>query len=232
MIGIIIQLAISWLLVWFFEKKNLSVLGFTPSKQRALHFFLYFFIATACCSSGFIMKMYFGKQEWQLNPVLSVDLILKGIWWNLKSVLFEELIFRGVILYMLIRRIGSTKAIIISAIGFGIYHWFSFGIIGQWLPMLIFFVITGTMGLVLAYAYSKTFSLYVPIAIHFGWNFTQIFIFSQGPIGNGIFVPVNNDDFRTGSYFISFIVTFLPLMSVLLITWLLIKQQKQLNTPV
>jgi CAAX protease family protein len=227
MIGIVVQLGISWLIVWLFEKKNLSVLGFYPSKRHLIDFILFFCIAAASCSLGFLMKIYFSGQVWQLNPALSASLILDGIWWNIKSVLFEELIFRGVLLYILIKRLGSLKAIIISAIAFGIYHWFSFGVIGSIVPMIVTFMTTATMGLLLAYGYSKTFSLYVPIAIHFGWNLTQIFIFSQGPIGNGVLVAANEDSFRTDSYFVFFLVTFLPMLLALGISFWLLKNKPQ-----
>ncbi len=193
---------------------------------------IFFFITAAFCSGGFFMKMYFGKQEWQLNPDLSANLFLTGILWNIKSVLFEELIFRGVLLYILIKKLGASKAIILSGIAFGIYHWFSFGVIGNPMQMLMTFIITGTMGLLLAYGYSKTFSLYIPIAIHFGWNLTQIFIFSQGPIGNGLLVSTEPGQFRTDSYFIFFVVIFLPMVLALLINYLLIRNHKQVITEI
>jgi uncharacterized protein len=173
------------------------------------------------------MKMYFGQQQWLLNPNLSVNLILTGIWWNIKSVLFEELIFRGVLLYILIKNLGALKAIILSAIAFGVYHWFSFEVIGNPIQMLITFIITGTMGLVLAYGYSKTFSLYLPIGIHLGWNLTQIFIFSEGPIGNGLLISSEPGGFRTNSYFIFFSVTFLPMLGTLVTNYILIRKHRQ-----
>jgi uncharacterized protein len=232
MIGIIVQLAISWLIVWLFEKRNLSVLGFRPTKRRLADFIIFSLVTAAFCSSGFFMKMYFGKQHWLLNSDLSANLILEGIGWNIKSVLFEELIFRGVLLYILIKKLGASKGIILSAIAFGIYHWFSFGVIGNPMQMAITFIITGTMGLILAYGYSKTFSLYIPIGIHLGWNLTQIFIFSQGPIGNGLLVPSEPGQFRTDSYFIFFIVTFLPMLLALLTNYLLIRKHRQASTEV
>jgi membrane protease YdiL (CAAX protease family) len=175
------------------------------------------------------MKQYLGKQDWKLNPALSASLVLEGIRWNIISVLFEELIFRGVLLYILIKRLGATKAIIISAVGFGIYHWFSFGVIGNPMGMAIAFISTGLMGLVLGYAYAKTFSLYIPIAIHFGWNLTQIFIFSQGPIGDGIFVPADHAPFRTDSYLVFFIASFLSVILVLVINYFLLKENEAGN---
>lgn len=226
MLGIIVQLAISWLLIWLFEKKDLSVLGLWPSPKRIFYFFIFFLVTAAICSTDFLMQIYFANQKWQLNPNLSATLIFQGFWWNIKSVLFEELIFRGVLLYILIKKIGTTKAILLSSIAFGIYHWFSFGIFGNIIPMIITFFITGTMGLLLAYGYTKTFSLYIPIAIHLGWNLTRIFIFSQGLIGNGVFIPSNTGPFRTDSYLLFFCITFLPMIAALGFNYLLLRKMK------
>jgi hypothetical protein len=228
MVGILVQLAFSWLIIWHVQKGNLSVLGLQPTKQRIIHFTYFLLLTAICCSLGFVMKMFFGKQAWQVNPQLSIPLVLNGIWWNLKSVLFEELIFRGVLFYMLLKKLTPTKAILISATAFGIYHWFSFGVFGNIIPMIVVFFITGIMGLLLAYAYAKTYSLYYPIAIHLGWNFTQIFVFSQGPIGNGILVATAGGEFRTDSYLIFIVVTFLPIILALLINFLLLRKQKQI----
>lgn len=227
MIGIIVQLSLSWSIVWLFEKGNLSFLGFYPTKRRVFDFILFFFITAICCSTGFFSRMYFAKEQWQLNPSLTISLILEAIWWNIKSVLFEELIFRGVIFYILIRKTGSLKAIIISSIAFGIYHWFSFEVIGNPTQMAITFATTGIMGLLYAYGYAKTFSLYIPCAIHLGWNITQGFIFSQGPIGKGIFVQVLPQPVVTVSYFAYFTILFFPMLSALLIISILLKKHKQ-----
>ncbi len=78
MLGLIIQLAVSWLLIWFFEKGNLFVLGFQPTQKRLLNFLLFFLITAAFCASVLLMQMYFAKQVWQLNPDLSVKLIFQG----------------------------------------------------------------------------------------------------------------------------------------------------------
>jgi membrane protease YdiL (CAAX protease family) len=229
MMGILVQLLISWLLVWLIQKKDLRVLGWKPSQDRLLHFLIFFFLTAICCSTAFLMRTLLAEERWQLNPQLTGGMILEGLWWNIKSVLFEELIFRGVILYILIKRLGVSKSILISAVAFGIYHWFSFEIIGNVMQMVIVFIITGLMGLVLAYGYAKTFSLYIPCAIHLGWNFTQNFIFSSGPIGTGIFSQEKPGPFRTDSYLLFFLITFLPLLSALLLNWLLIRRIRQVK---
>ena len=96
--------------------------------------------------------------------------------------------------------------------------------------MIFVFIVTGIMGLLLAYGYTKTFSLYIPIGIHLGWNLTNLFVFSEGVIGNGVFVPDNRQPFRTDSYFIFFLVTYLPMISLFVIDYLLLKRRKQVNS--
>ncbi len=227
MIGIIVQLAISWLIIWLAERKDLSVLGFMPSRTRLRQFLTFFLITAACYTTEIIMKTYFSGSQWRINPHLTSRLITEGIWWNICSVLYEELIFRGVLLYLLIKRLGTYYGIIISAIAFGIYHWFSSGVLGQPVQMIIIFIMTGAMGLLLAYAYTKTLSLYVPVAIHLGWNLLQQFVFSQGVIGNGIFIQSPSVPFRTNSYLIFFVVTCLPILLVFALNLLILKQVKK-----
>jgi hypothetical protein len=188
-------------------------------------FILFLLITAFCCSTGFFMRMIFAHEQWELNPAMSTTLIVKGAWWNLTSVLYEELIFRGVILYILIRRIGVWKGIILSSIAFGIYHWFSFNQLGNFQQMTITFFTTGIFGLLLAYAYHRTSSLYVPIAIHFGWNFTHGFLFSQGPIGNGIFIPASSQPQVTISYFTFYCIMVLPILATLLLDYFLLRRQ-------
>src|SRR5262245_45401741 len=119
MIGIIVQLTLSWLLVWLFEKKDLGVLGLYPTRHRLQNFSLFFLVTAVLAASGYFMRMYFGER-WVLNPEFTWRLLAAGLWYNIKSVLFEELIFRGVILYLLIRRLGWVKAMAISAVAFGV----------------------------------------------------------------------------------------------------------------
>lgn len=226
MLGIVIQLAISWLVVWLFEKGNLNCLGLLPAKKRLADFGLFFIITAACSALGFLLQILIAKQSWQLNPDISFLLILKGIWFVVKAVLFEELIFRGVLLYVLIKKIGATKAIVISAAAFGIYHWFSHELWGNPVQMAIEFFTSGAMGLVLAYGYAKTKSLYVPVAIHFGWNIVQMVVFSGNTIGEQVFIEVRPRPVVTVSYFSYFIMLLLPIVSCLVINWWMLKKYK------
>ena len=224
MLGIIVELAVSWVLLWLFEKKHLSALGLIPNKRRILQFVLLFVLAGICCTSGYLMRMFYGER-WKINPSVTFSQMLQALRWNVISVLYEELIFRGATLYILIKRLGAVWGIVLSSIAFGIYHWFSFGILGNIPGMVQVFIITGAMGLVLAYAFWKTWSMYAAIGIHLGWNFVTMAIFSSGTIGNQLLVQIPTASVKV-SYFEYGIVVFLPMISVLLISFLLLRKMR------
>ena len=231
MIGIIIQLAISLLIIWGFEKGDLNCLGLMPTKKRLIDFTLFFFVTAACATSGFFLNMWIAKQSWLLNPALNIGAILEGVWFTVKSVLFEEFIFRGVLLYILIKKLGPTRAIIISGVAFGIYHWFSHELWGNPAQMAIEFFMSGIMGLLLAYGYAKSYSLFIPIAIHLGWNIVQMVVFSGNTIGKQLFVEVMPRPVVTISYFSFFVMQLLPIISCWLINIWLLKKYKQVELP-
>ena len=223
MLGILVQLLISWGLLWLFEKKNLSVLGLMPTTRRIMELFVFLIISMACGSSGYLIKIINGYEIWILNPKFTWSLVLDGARWNINSVLFEELIFRGAIFYILMKRIGTAYSILISAVSFGIYHWFSFGILGNITQMIPVFLLTGITGVLYAYGYVRTTSLYAVIGMHFGWNFTNNFIFSNGSIGEGILVQQRPAPIVTVSYFTYFVIGFLPMISYWIINFLTLK---------
>ncbi|HSF45415.1 MAG TPA: type II CAAX endopeptidase family protein [Chitinophagaceae bacterium] len=227
MTGILVQLAISFLLIYFIEKKDLSVLGFKPTIPRMTDLFLFMTISAFFSATAYWLREFFGNEAWKLNPNFSLMLLIDGIWWNIKSVMFEELIFRGVIFYILMIRIGVWKAILISSVAFGIYHWFSYNILGNPVQMIYVFIFTALAGLLYAYAYARTGSLYAPIAMHFGWNFTKIFIFSDGPIGDGLLIRTVIGPDVTVSYAIYYLISLGPVIFFLIVNFALVKFRKR-----
>jgi uncharacterized protein len=227
MLGILVQLLLSWFIIWLFQKGNLSVLGLFPTLKRLTDFLVYFFIAALLSSFGFFLKMQIAQQKWIFNPSINFNVVLQGIWYNIKSVLFEELIFRGILFYILIKKLGASKAIVISSIAFGIYHWFTYQVLGNPFQMVVVFLITGLMGVIYAKGYAKTFSLYIPIAIHLGWNLVQSVVFSNTNIGKYIFIEVLPRPNITISYFSYYVMELLPLVTTLILLWFLLNKKKQ-----
>ena len=81
--------------------------------------------------------------------------------------ILEETLFRGVILKALLKKYQPWKAILISALAFGIFH------MNPWQ-----FLYATVIGMFLGYMYWKTKSLFYPILIHFILNSTA-FIAAQ-----------------------------------------------------
>ena len=188
MIGILVELIISWILLYLIERRNILSLGFLPITKRLKQLAIGFLITAIRCIGVESLEMLWRSSSLHLNENSNAALILNMFWWDFKSVLTEELLFRGAILFILIKRIGADKAIIISAVAFGIYHWFSFGIFGNIVPMFFVFIGTGLMGYAWALAFSKTKSIFLPLGLHLGWNFTINTIFSKGSLGKGLLV--------------------------------------------
>lgn len=88
----------------------------------------------------------------------------------------EELIFRGYPFQRLVDSIGPVPAVVLSSVLFGVVH------LGNpshtWLSTLN----TMIVGIPLAIAYLRTRALWMPIGIHFAWNFLQ---------GYGLGLPVS-----------------------------------------
>jgi hypothetical protein len=64
--------------------------------------------------------------------------------------------------------------------------------------MTYVFASTGIWGLMFAFAFSRTKSLYLPTGLHMGWNLFNIVIFSQGPLGHQFLIHSNNGELLTG----------------------------------
>ena len=230
MLGLIVELIISWLLLWLFFKQGLLVLGIVPNQSRLFNLFSGFFIAAACCTVYYLSFTILTTNKWTLNNEFTAQKLLSGSWWTLNSVLYEELIFRGALLYILIKKFGVKIACITSALCFGIYHWFTSGAMGNPLQMTFVFVMTGAWGAMFAMAFARTKSLYLPIGIHFGWNLISTIVFSQGPLGNQLLI-ISGEQKIGGA--LSVVVFLFQLSAVPVITYwylnMLSKKQKTSN---
>lgn len=193
MVGIIIQLIISWILLWYFDKSSLAALGIAPTGKRVLLFLTGFLLAAFVSILYNILTIAFVHNGWVINKQFSAAAALQSTWWVLRSVLFEELIFRGALLYLAIKRWGAPRASIFSAVCFGVYHWFSYGALGNPVAMVFIFLLTGIAGFTFAYAFAKTGSLYLPVSLHFGWNLVHIVVFSNGPLGSQLYQKINGN---------------------------------------
>ena len=175
---------------------------------------------------NFTGQAYFKEVTYVLNPDYGIGKMLGGSFWVVQAVIFEELVFRGALLYLLIRYIGLIKACLISSIVFGVYHWFSYGVLGSRLILMIYiFLITGAGGWMFAFAFAKTKSLFAPTGLHLGWTIVTAIVFSAGPIGNQLLIEqgeaIQTNDWDTLIFF-----TLQAIIAPGIVTWYLQKKYR------
>jgi membrane protease YdiL (CAAX protease family) len=183
MLGIIILLVLSWLVLRYTVKQPIGILGFSPPGRRLVQLAAGFALAAVLCTAVQWSEIALTQKDWEVNAAYSITQFGSVLWWNTKSVLFEELIFRGALLAVVIRLAGMRKGVLLSAAAFGIYHWFSYGVFGN-LPVMAFvFLTTFAAGAAWAYAYARTGSIALASGSHLGWNAANAVLFSEGPLG-------------------------------------------------
>jgi len=78
----------------------------------------------------------------------------------------EEMLFRGYAFQLLVRSIGAFATILPVSILFGMEH------LGNPNATLLGGINTTLWGILLGFAFWRTNALWLPIGLHFGWNFT------------------------------------------------------------
>lgn len=100
----------------------------------------------------------------------------------------EEILFRGVLFRWIDEQFGFAAALVVSAFVFGLVHISNPG--GSWWSSI---AIAIEAGLLLGAAYKYSGTLWLPIGIHWAWNFSQGNIFgfevSGGDAGASLFIP-------------------------------------------
>ena len=112
----------------------------------------------------------------------------------------EEVLFRGIVFRMLDQQWGTAAALIVSALIFGFVH-----ITNSNATVWSSVAIAVEAGLLLGAAYKWSGNLWLPIGIHWSWNFFQGPIFGFAVSGNGtqsLIKPViEGSDWLTGGSF-------------------------------
>ena len=114
---------------------------------------------------------------------------------------FEEIIFRGVFFRMIDDRWNTAVALILSSAAFGAMHLFNPGAT-LWSAVAIAI----EAGLVLGAAYKCSGTLWLPIGIHWAWNYVQGnilgFAVSGNPVQDKVFSAIiTGPDWMTGGVF-------------------------------
>ena len=135
----------------------------------------------------------------------------------------EEIIFRGVLFRWIDEKWGFMAALIVSAVLFGLIH-ISESNATLWSSIAI----AVEAGLLLGAAYKYSGTLWLPIGIHWAWNFTQGNIFgfevSGKDLGVSLLNPtVSGPDWLTGGAFGAEASVIPVFLGLLLSAWYIVK---------
>jgi membrane protease YdiL (CAAX protease family) len=215
------------LLFRFYERRIITELS---SKGIAKNLILGMFLG-AILQSLTILIIYLkgGFSIISVNPFL---FLLPAFIMAFTSAIFEEVLMRGIIFRIIEEKLGSYFALFISAFIFGAMHLANpNGSLTTALGLAI------QAGLLLATAYIYSRNLWFPIAIHFGWNFTQSGIFGAIVSGNSLdksllTTKIQGAEWFTGGQFGpegSIQATLFCLIATIVLMTLNIKQKKLIN---
>lgn len=229
MAGLFVVFIISWFLLVKLKDESIEAIGLLPTKQRLVEFFAGVFFMASIAVINFVWQADLKGISYSLNPDYTSWELLNGTFWVFRAVMFEELVFRGALLYLLISRLGVVKACLISSVIFGVYHWFSYDIFGSRLILMAYiFLVTGAGGWMFAYAFAKTKSLYAPVGLHLGWNLVTAIVFSSGPIGNQLLIQQGEGNYSSEWATLLFF-TLQAVVAPGIVTWYLHRKRKSAN---
>lgn len=140
-----------------------------------------FALGLGLCTTTVVVLLLAQVARIELDAGLAA--ILPALVFAAGAALGEELLFRGVLFRIIEERLGSWLALAISAAIFGTMH-----LLNANANAATAVAIALEAGVLLGAAYMYTRRLWLPIAIHAGWNFGELGIFGvpgSGPDGHG-----------------------------------------------
>lgn len=154
--------------VRIFERGTLSDLGLGWSATAGREFYVGLGVGIAAATLMLGLPLLFrvahfedtpaGEHPWSSFLFVSVILLFGAAG--------EEMLFHGYAFQLLLRSTGAFATILPVSILFGAAHW---GNQNASLPGLMNTVLWGVL---LGWAYYRTGALWLPIGLHYGWNFT------------------------------------------------------------
>ncbi len=150
---------------------------------------------TACVLILMVLGIY------RIEGFNPVSFMVPAIAMALSSGVFEELLFRGVLLRSVEAWLGTWAALVVSALVFGLLH-----LLNPEGTMEGALFIAVEAGILLGAAYMLTRRLWMSMGFHFAWNYTQSGIFSGIVSGNDaeqglIKASINGPELLTGGSF-------------------------------
>lgn len=176
-------LAVFKILTALFENKPLASMGLAFRGRWRTELGIGLSLGAAIILAVAALEWGLGLARFSRNPISGQQVLAGGVYY---CVLFaiaaagEEITFRGYPFQRLVESVGPPWAVTILSVAFGLVHWENPS--HTWLST----VNTALIGIPLAVAYLRTRALWLPLGIHFAWNFI---------LGYGLGLPVSGIQF-------------------------------------
>ena len=195
LILVVVMIAGYRLLVRWMEQRNPVELGFARALPLGLGGVL---IGAILFSAVFATLWILGVASF--HGLGKTDRLAVALAVSLAAAIGEEIVFRGVVYRLFEEGFGTLIAVLLSGVLFGLLHAGNPGA-----TVASSTAIALEAGVLLASAYTLTRSLWLPIGLHFGWNFTEGGIFgtsvSGGTAGGLLNTRLVGPDALTGGQF-------------------------------
>ena len=196
--GIIASSFVIFTYIYFYRKYEKREIGEFSGKGLLKNTILGVLIGTTLQGLTILVIYFFG--DFQLISVNPFSSIITPFAVAFSVAIFEETLLRGIIFRIVEEKLGSYISLLISAIIFGAAHLLNPD------SSVISSICIGIVGFMFGASYIYSRSLWLPIAIHFSWNFVQSGIFGAITSGNektsSLFsTKISGAEFITGGAF-------------------------------
>ena len=162
--GALTILIAAWVMIRYVDRRSFSTFGF-GSARLIPDTILGLVIGLIWLALSLATLWLIGSLTLQPTGQLELSTLAIAALAMMLNTVIQEVLARGYIFQTIQSQTNSNWAIIITSILFVLYHAPAFD--GNWLPILNVFC----TGVLFGVAYYRTGNLWLPIAIHFTWNF-------------------------------------------------------------
>jgi uncharacterized protein len=154
---------VSYLLLFkFYEKRKITEFS-TNNIGRNLMLGLFLGV-TLMSLTIFVIYL---SGSYHIVAVNSISNLIPALTMAISSAILEEILFRGILFRIIEEKLGSYIALLISALVFGLLH-----LLNPNSSLIVALGLSIQAGLLLGVLYMYSRNLWLPIGIHFAWNFT------------------------------------------------------------
>ena len=174
--GIIASSFVIFAYIFFYRKYEKREIAEFSSKGILKNILLGILIGTTLQGLTILVIYFWG--DFQIISVNPFSSIITPFAIAFSVAIFEETLLRGIVFRIIEEKLGSYISLAISAFIFGAAHLLNPD------SSVISSICIGIVGFVFGATYIYSRSLWLPIAIHFSWNFVQSSIFGAITSGN------------------------------------------------